>query len=312
MYSSITGVVASAIVGSQYSNINAGEGQIIAGGGGNTITGSYSQRSSIFGSKDSVINAPETIVTTIVGGTANYIGNNAFELPDSANNMIVGGASNRISSSTSGTSGGLGQAESCIIVGGLNNLIKSDDPTVGANTSVNGAIIASNSSTILPTSDQNVIIGSSNSTSGAGVSKAILLGLDGYTATVSDTTYVDNFQVTGQAAVEVENNGTPVIAGTVTLDFNTGNIQVIELGGNITLAFSNSKVGASYVISIVQPISGVYTVAWPASVLWAGGTAPTQTIATTVKKTDTYTLIYLGTTQVGSTKYLGTAQQNMS
>jgi hypothetical protein len=166
--------------------------------------------------------------------------------------------------------------------------------------------------TISSSGANNAIIGGCCSTIGSSYCNTVIIGGISITADASNTAYVDNFQVTGQAAVVVNNNAVPVIAGTVTLDFDTGNIQVIELGGSITLAFSNSKAGASYVIAIVQPISGTYTVTWPAAVQWSGGTDPTQTIAGAAKKTDVYTLIYLGTTQVGTTQYIGAAQQNMS
>jgi hypothetical protein len=130
-------------------------------------------------------------------------------------------------------------------------------------------------------------------------------------AATANTTTVANLQVIGQPTVTVDNTAIAVPAGTYTVNWNDGNIQVIELGGNITLALTNPRAGASYVLAIVQPISGVYTVTWPAGVQWSGGLAPTQTTAGAAKKTDVYTLVYLGTTQVGTTQYVGSATQNM-
>jgi hypothetical protein len=119
-------------------------------------------------------------------------------------------------------------------------------------------------------------------------------------------------KVLSQATVTVDNNSTPV-TGTVQPNWNDGAIQVYELGGAITLDFSisNAKAGASYMLVIVQPVSSSHTVTWPSSVMWANGIDPVMSIAGASIRTDVYTLVYLGTTQAGSGKYIGTATQNM-
>ena len=139
---------------------------------------------------------------------------------------------------------------------------------------------------------------------------AVAIGC-GVVAATANTATVKNLQVIGQPTVTVDNTAIAVPAGTYTVNWDDGNIQVIELGGNITLALTNPRAGASYVLAIVQPISGTNTVTWPAGVQWSGGLAPTQTTAGAAKKTDVYTLVYLGTTQVGTTQYIGSATQNM-
>lgn len=65
------------------------------------------------------------------------------------------------------------------------------------------------------------------------------------------------------------------VAGTVTIDCSLGDYFTLVLGANVTtIAFTNlpgSGRGASKMLRITQG-SGPYTVAWPASFKWAGGT----------------------------------------
>ena len=200
-----------------------------------------------------------------------------------------------------------------IAIGKDSLTIPGDTTVLGRNSRTLGpdSMVIGNLSTSGTSGTSGIVLGR-NSTSDA--SGAIAIG-SGITATKVDTLTTKSIETLGSfytPAVVVSNNAVPVTPGTYTVDWNNGNIQVIELGGSITLAFTNPKAGASYVLAIVQPVSGTYTVTWPAAVQWSGGTDPTQTIATTTKKTDVYTLIYLGTTQVGTTQYIGAAQQNMS
>jgi len=53
-----------------------------------------------------------------------------------------------------------------------------------------------------------------------------------------------------------------------TIDWNNGNMQVLDMTSNInTLTLNNPKAGASYFIKIIQ--GGGNTIVWPASVKWA-------------------------------------------
>lgn len=88
-----------------------------------------------------------------------------------------------------------------------------------------------------------------------------------------------------------------------TADYTSGQHVAITLSENIsTLTLSNppatGRVGA-WVFYLKQGGSGSYTVTWPASVKWAGGTTPTLT--TTVGRTDEITLL----TRDGGTTYSG-------
>jgi len=85
--------------------------------------------------------------------------------------------------------------------------------------------------------------------------------------------------------------------GTVNIPYSSGNIVNLTLTASTTLTFSNAVVG-TYILEVIQGGSGSYTLTYPASVKWSGGTAPTLT--TTVGKTDIITLFYDGTTYFGT------------
>jgi hypothetical protein len=85
--------------------------------------------------------------------------------------------------------------------------------------------------------------------------------------------------------------------GTVNIAYGSGNIADITLTASTTFTFSNHVVG-TYILKLTQGGTGSYTITWPASVKWSGGTAPTLT--TTVGKTDIVTLFHDGTNFYGT------------
>jgi len=88
-----------------------------------------------------------------------------------------------------------------------------------------------------------------------------------------------------------EATATPAIsAGALTLDLNTGNTFRVALSANVTtLTISNPTASVTQSFTLICDISGAFSVTWPASVRWAGGTAPTQTA--TNAKTDIFTFV---------------------
>ena len=91
---------------------------------------------------------------------------------------------------------------------------------------------------------------------------------------------------------------TPAIAaGSVALDLSTGTIFRLALNANTGLVITNCGAGLQS-ITLILDISGNFTVTWPASVHWAGGSAPAQ--SATNLKTDIITLL---TTNGGTTWY---------
>jgi len=67
---------------------------------------------------------------------------------------------------------------------------------------------------------------------------------------------------------------------TYTIDLEDGNVHELTLTGNVTYTFSNppaTGISGSFTLIQKQDGTGSRTVTWPASVDWAGGTAPTVT-----------------------------------
>jgi len=84
-----------------------------------------------------------------------------------------------------------------------------------------------------------------------------------------------------------------------TLDLSTGNVFSDAPSANVTYVFSNPPAsGTAYGFTLKVTPSGTYTVTWPASVDWAGGTAPD---APASGETDVFTFY----TQDGGTTYFG-------
>lgn len=98
-------------------------------------------------------------------------------------------------------------------------------------------------------------------------------------------------------------------------DGNSGTADTIDWGslstashkstltGNVTYTFSNPVNGGRYVL-LIDTGAGSFTAAWPASVLWAGGSTPT--ITTTGSKVDICVFTYYSSTS----KYYGACSQN--
>lgn len=77
-----------------------------------------------------------------------------------------------------------------------------------------------------------------------------------------------------------------------TMNLENGNVFEITLTGNCTFTFSNppaSGKGGSFTLILKQDGTGGRTTTWPASVDWAGGTAPTLT--TTASAIDILTFV---------------------
>lgn len=85
-----------------------------------------------------------------------------------------------------------------------------------------------------------------------------------------------------------------------TIDWDEGNSTEWDLQaatGDVTLTLSNGNAGASYIIKIIQS-STARDVIWPASVKWAGGTAPVITV--TDDAVDVVSLYYDGANYYGT------------
>ena len=150
--------------------------------------------------------------------------------------------------------------------------------------------------------------------------------LDGVTATTAELNYVDG--VTSAIQTQLDAKMTPTYTGDVditgeliadsynetyaavtsssnatTVNCENGNSFSHTLTENTTFTFSNPPAsGTSYTFSIeiIQDASASgYTVTWPTSVDWPGGTAPTLTATASAKD------VFVFTTRDGGTNWYG-------
>lgn len=87
-------------------------------------------------------------------------------------------------------------------------------------------------------------------------------------------------------------------ASSLTINWNSGNVQSLTLTTNTTLTFSNGAAGGEYKLIVNHDGVGGRTITWPGSVKWAGGVAPTLT--SSASSTDVMSFLYDGTNYLGS------------
>lgn len=126
--------------------------------------------------------------------------------------------------------------------------------------------------------------------------------LDALTSVMSSTATV----VAQRAALVVAGyNDSGNSGSTKTIDWSLAHTQLSTLTASCTYTFSNPVAGDVYILYCKQGGTGSFTVTWPGSVIWSGGTAPTLT--TTVGKIDIITFTYDGTSFRGVTSGLNYA-----
>jgi hypothetical protein len=94
-----------------------------------------------------------------------------------------------------------------------------------------------------------------------------------------------------------------ISSGSITLDLNTASIFLVTRNANITtvtISNTNSVSSTSHSFSIVFTGNGSsYTVTWPASVKWAGNSAPSLTNTSAKKDILSFTTVDGGTNWYG-------------
>lgn len=82
-------------------------------------------------------------------------------------------------------------------------------------------------------------------------------------------------------------------AATCAFDFSVSRDAKVTLGGSRTFTFTGALAGDLLTVIVIQDATGSRLVTFPATVKWAGGTAPTLT--TTASKQDHFYFRYDGT-----------------
>ena len=184
---------------------------------------------------------------------------------------------------------------------GLGTINPTEKLHVVGNTRLAGDVflpnVTSGESTTLLTIDPDTfeVFYTTGSTGGSGTS--------GTSGISFSSPYSGNVEIIGQAFVALPTTGNTTSA--TTINWNDGNVQEKVLNASsTTFTFSNPNDAATYILILKQNNAGSYTVTWPGSVTWAGGTTPTMTA--TANKYDIYTFVYDGS------KYFGSYVQNFT
>lgn len=100
----------------------------------------------------------------------------------------------------------------------------------------------------------------------------------------------------------------PATSTSMTIDWKNGNQQNIRIGtAATTVSFSNYTDGSTLKLLVCNPGSGTAgTITWGTEVLWAGGSAPTQT--TTANKCDVWS--FIGTMGTSTLRVFGSVTNN--
>jgi hypothetical protein len=107
--------------------------------------------------------------------------------------------------------------------------------------------------------------------------------LDGVTSSIQTqlnnkvgSTYTGDVDITGELVVDSYNESYVALSGTTpTVDCESGNVFALSTSGNTTFTFSNPPAsGTAYGFTLKLTAGGTHTITYPASVDWAGATAP--------------------------------------
>lgn len=112
-----------------------------------------------------------------------------------------------------------------------------------------------------------------------------------------DTTLTGNLVVLGQVGAARKNAGNS--GATLTLDFDDGNVQRVNMTASCVFTFSNPAAGSMYVVEVLQAGAGSFLVTWPTTVKWDSGVTPT--LSTAAGKKDVFTFLFNGTNYLGGT-----------
>ena len=110
----------------------------------------------------------------------------------------------------------------------------------------------------------------------AGVTSAVQTQLDAKLETVDISSYTGDVNITGELLVDSYNETYVALSGTTpTVNCEAGNVFSLSTTGNTTFTFSNPPAGGTgYGFTLKLTAGGTHTVTYPASVDWAGATAP--------------------------------------
>jgi hypothetical protein len=175
---------------------------------------------------------------------------------------------------------GITPGDTLTIAGGTNATTAMAGDTLTVN--VDDAFLVNNAddTTTGTVTMANLIVGDAGNIGSASDTDAIAIASDGEVTMSQRSTFSKAIKTPIQSNTD---------GATVTFDLDEANTHTVVLGGNRTLALSNSDAGQKFIIRLTQDGTGSRTVTWFNTIKWAGGVTPTLT--TTPNKTDVFGFI---------------------
>lgn len=116
------------------------------------------------------------------------------------------------------------------------------------------------------------------------MSETVIAAFKALSTRQSDTVHPDEMLVREVASQYTVNTVAASSTAQTIPDPAVTKINIITLTGNCAFTFPAPAAGLSFILVLNQDATGSRTCTWPASVRWAGGSAPTLT--TTANKRD--------------------------
>jgi len=191
-----------------------------------------------------------------------------------------------VATNTTGDNVAIGYQSGFDLTLGIGNVLIGRTSGSNITTGFNNTLVGRNSGNTLTTGENNTVLGSNAEASSATVSNEITLG----------NTSITRFRIPGAG---IDNTSDALSGTTPSVDVGARDTYTLTTSGNTTFTFtgapSSGQVGS---FSLIITAGGTHTLTWPASVDWAGGTAPA---APASGETDIYTFMSIdgGTTWYG-------------
>jgi hypothetical protein len=219
----------------------------------------------------------------IVGGTGNILNSSAFQ------SFIGGGALNNVNQIRTVAIGGYNNALTCPDGGAFNT---QNSILRNGSFGFNSSVLSGESHLIDGGSVQNsaIIAGKSNFINN--VPRSVILGGQNITASVADTVYVPNFDVSGSStfkqstvfsgSIRGEVNALSIASNTASLDCALDNFFTLQLVSGSDTFINPSNILPGQTINLRINTTGSATVSFPSSVLQQSGSAYVPTTTTGV------------------------------